>query len=239
MNTTEHPVLSREQFRKVTLNALRAHKKYRGKSRRAIALYAISRSMNCFERIIRHFLLVAKHKTFVLFYCCYAGYPWRGFAHDWSKYSLDEFVESVRFFNGRRSPVGLARELEGYSFAWLHHKGRNKHHFEFWSDVVDSNGVPASEYGRFYPLPTPFPYALEMICDMIAASRAYNGKRFSYKVLYDWSRKRTSVPLNMHPSTRRFFDAIFQEMYDEGNCKALRRAKAIFMRAQEIRPKNV
>jgi len=233
MQTSAHPALSRRQFRKIVRNALRGRKKYCGKSRRAVALYAISQSMNLFERIVRHFLLVTKHKAFVFLYCCYAGYPWRGFMHDWSKYSPVEFIESVRFFNGRRSPVGLARELEGYSYAWLCHKGRNKHHFEFWSDVVDESGAAAPNYGQFYPLPMPFPFALEMICDTISASRAYNGKKFSYKALFDWSRRRASVPLNMHPSTRRFFDAIYQEMRDEGNCKALRRAKEIFDRAQE------
>jgi len=238
MKTRVRPALSRRQIRIIVLNSLRARKKYRGKSRRAIALYALSQSMNVVERTVRHFLLISKHKAFVFLYCSYAGCPWRGLAHDWSKYSPAEFFESVRFFNGRRSPVGLARELEGYSFAWLHHKGRNKHHFEFWSDVVDESGVAAPNYGQFYPLPMPFTYALEMICDTIAASRVYNGKKFSYETLYDWSRKRTRVPLNMHPSTRRFFDAIYQEMRDDGNCKALRRAKRIFVLAQEEKTAN-
>lgn len=158
--------------------------------------------------------------------------------HDWSKYSLAEFVGSVKYFNGRRSPVGLCRDVEGYSFAWLHHKGRNKHHFEFWTDVVDPNGNHAEHYGQYYPIPMPYPYALEAICDTIAASRAYNGKKFSYKVLYDWwLRRQAHSPVNMHPRTKRFADAMYEAMLADGNCSVLRRARALYDAAQ-VDPPN-
>ncbi len=211
--------------------AARRNPRYRGKSRRAVAECALASCMTWFERACRHFALITNHKWLVFLYCAYAGYPWRGFMHDWSKYSPSEFFGSIKYFNGRRSPVGLCREIEGYSFAWLHHKGRNKHHFEFWTDVVDVNGNTAPNYGQWYALPMPFEYALESICDTIAASRAYNGRKFSYDVLYRWWEHRQRVPINMHPETKRFADAMYEAMRADGNCSVLRRAKEIFEQA--------
>ncbi|MBR5758664.1 MAG: hypothetical protein IKX88_08720, partial [Thermoguttaceae bacterium] len=66
------------------------------------------------------------------------------------------------------------------------------------------------------------------ICDTIAASRAYNGRKFNYDVLYRWWSHRQRVPVNMHPATKRFADAMYEAMRADGNCSALRRAKQIF-----------
>ena len=222
--------LTRRQLRKVFRSAaqLRRDPRFFGKPRRSIAQCALARCMNPFERAFRHFILITRHKFWVFVYCCYAGHPWRGFMHDWSKYSPSEFIESVRYFNGRRSPVGLCREIEGYSFGWLHHKGRNKHHFEFWIDVVDEHGRPSPIYGQWLPIAMPYEYALESICDTIAASRAYNGRKFSYEVLYNWWIYRQRFPVNEHPHTKRFCDAMYEAMLADGNCSALRRAREIF-----------
>lgn len=223
-----------QKWRTVAINALKLRRdpKLKKKSRDAILLLALSRSINYPTRFARHFALVVKHKTYVFLYCAYAGQPFRGLAHDWSKFSPAEFFESVRYFNGRRSPVGLAREIEGYSFAWLHHKGRNKHHYEFWQDVVDLNGVPISRPNEIVPLPMPYEYALEMICDTIAASRAYNGKKFSYDVLALWWAYRRLAPTNMHPQTFRFCDAMYAALKSAGNCSPLKNAKEIYERTQ-------
>lgn len=226
------PRLTRRQLVRVYREALAARHdpRFQGKSRRAVALFAVANSMNWFVRAIRHFLLVCRHKFWVFVYCAYSGHVWRGLAHDWSKYSPSEFFESVRYFNGRRSPVGLCRELNGYSYAWLRHKGRNRHHFEFWTDLVDGNTDSSCHNGQWFSIPMPFEYALESVCDTIAASRAYNGPNFSYDVLYRWWVRRSQFALNMHPETRRFVDAMYREMHDDGNCSALRRAKEIFDR---------
>ena len=192
----------------------------------------LARSINYPTRLARHFALVAEHKSYVFLYFAYAGLPLLGLAHDWSKFSPSEFFESVRYFNGRRSPVGLAREIEGYSFAWLHHKGRNKHHFEFWQDVVDANGVPVKKANDIVPLQMPYEYALEMICDTIAASRAYNGKKFSYALLANWWSRRHKAPINMHPQTLRFCDAMYEALKTAGTCAPLRNARKIYDRSQ-------
>ena len=225
---------SRKAFVKVARNALRARRdpRLKGKRRHAVALYALVLSRSYPERFARHLVVVTLHKTYVFLYCAYAGRPFRGFMHDWSKFSPSEFLSSVDYFSGRGSPVGLEREIKGYSLAWLHHKGRNKHHFEYWHDVVDENGRLCPEPNRICPLPMPFPHALEMLCDTIAASRAYNGKRFSYDLLMKWWIAHCRRPVNMHPQTRRFAEAMYKQMQQDGNCRALRRAREFFDRAQ-------
>lgn len=226
--------LSRKAFVKVARNALRARRdpRLQGKRRRAVALYALALSRNFPERLARHFATVVIHKTYVFLYCSYAGRPFRGFMHDWSKFSPTEFLSSVKYFSGRGSPVGLEREIQGYSLAWLHHKGRNKHHFEYWQDVVDERGRLCSEENVIYPLPMPFPYALEMICDTIAASRAYNGRKFSYELVMQWWVNYHRHPINMHPRTKRFAQEMYEQLLRDGNCRVLRRAREVYDRAQ-------
>ncbi|MBQ9372352.1 MAG: hypothetical protein IJU03_09190 [Thermoguttaceae bacterium] len=210
---------------------LRHNPEFAGKSRRALALYALALSLPYPVRFARHFMLVVRHKTFVLKYCFYAGIPWRGLMHDWSKFSPTEFLESVRYFNGKRSPVGLCREIEGYSLAWLRHKGRNRHHFEFWQDSVDPTGALLRTPNVICPIPMPFPFALEMICDTIAANRAYGGRGFSAQSLYAWWMHRQSRPINMHPTTRRFCDDIYEQIHNANSPKPLKNAKEIYERA--------
>ncbi|MBR0224490.1 MAG: hypothetical protein IJL92_00395 [Thermoguttaceae bacterium] len=231
---SSNKTLSRRAFVKVARSALRARRdpRLKGKRRHAIALYALVLSRSLPERFARHFATVVIHKTYVFLYCAYAGRPFRGFMHDWSKFSPSEFLSSVKYYSGRNSPVGLEREIEGRSFAWLHHKGRNKHHFEYWQDVVDENGRFCTIPNAIYPLPMPFPFALEMICDVIAASRAYNGKRFHYDLLMKWWNNHCRRPVNMHPRTRRFAQEMYEQMQRDGNCSALRRAREIYDRAQ-------
>ena len=69
--------------------------------------------------------------------------------HDLSKYSREEFWTGVRYYQGNRSPNAAERETVGFSKAWLHHKGRNKHHYEYWIDVsVNKEGVPYNHLKR-------------------------------------------------------------------------------------------
>lgn len=118
------------------------------------------------KKIFSHLHLVNKHKWHVLKLCIKAGIPFRGIVHDLSKYSPIEFFESVRYYNGKKSPIVTSRLENGYSKAWLHHKGRNKHHPEYWYDIKAPEAKPI----------IPYKYAVEMICDRLAAGIVYNGK---------------------------------------------------------------
>ena len=102
---------------------------------------------------------------------------WRGLTHDLSKFSPIEFFESVKYYQGTSSPINAAKADKGYSNAWFHHKGRNKHHYEFWMDNFDNGGEN---------IIMPYKYWVEMVCDYLAAARAYQGEKFSYQGEYNW-----------------------------------------------------
>ncbi len=121
---------------------------------------------------LKHFLTVSKHRNAVMRHCFKAGIPVRGLLHDLSKFSPAEFIAGVKYYQGNRSPNEMERELFGYSAAWLHHKGRNKHHFEYWNDVS-----PVSK--RYEPVKMPVKYFKEMFCDRVAASKIYQGKNYT------------------------------------------------------------
>ena len=94
------------------------------------------------KNIVKHFKLITKHKWVVFKLCCKIGEPWRGFWHDMSKYSITEFGESIKYYVGTHSPITEAKKDKGYSEAWLHHKGRNRHHSEYWIDENAPNKTP-------------------------------------------------------------------------------------------------
>ena len=124
-----------------------------------------------FNKLWHHLRTVQTHRKWVRRYCWYAGIKWRGLKHDLSKYSPVEFLESARYWTGTGSPINVAKKEQGISYAWLHHKGRNTHHYEYWMDDFDKGGNP-----RLMPCND----FVEMVCDMIGASVAYNHKDHSH-----------------------------------------------------------
>lgn len=121
------------------------------------------------KNVIKHIVLISKHKWYVFIYCSKLGMPFRGLRHDMSKFSPIEFWESVKYYNGKRSPISICKKEKGYSKAWLHHKGRNKHHAEYWLDINAPEKTPI----------IPYKYVVEMICDKLSANKVYNGKNWT------------------------------------------------------------
>ena len=83
---------------------------------------------------LNHFKTITHHKKLVMEHCFKVGLYYQGITHDLSKFSPVEFLAGARYFQGNRSPNEAERAAKGYSSAWLHHKGRNKHHLEYWID---------------------------------------------------------------------------------------------------------
>ena len=161
-------------------------------------------------KLIKHIKLVLKHKWVVFKFCCKVGIPWRGFMHDWSKFSPTEFVESVKYYDGHKSPIKVCKEENGYSEAWLHHKGRNKHHPEYWIDL----SLPGKT------VIMPYKYAAEMICDKLAAGMAYKGKDFTkeYELEY-WKKEKEKVSVN--ENIQKFITDILIQIAKDGIDKVL------------------
>ena len=123
--------------------------------------------MKFFYNFFGHLNTINKHRFKVFKLCFKAGIPIRGLLHDLSKYSITEFFEGVSYYaDGKLSPIKVVKKEKGYSKAWLHHKGKNKHHFEYWTDLTSTNFLPV----------IPYKYVVEMICDQIAAGQTYIGK---------------------------------------------------------------
>ena len=120
----------------------------------------------------KHFRTITKHRHAVIRHCFKCGIGWQGLFHDLSKYSPTEFIPGARYYLGTKSPNEKEREIFGYSLAWMHHKGRNKHHFEYWNDLNTTTK-------RYEPVPMPLRYITEMFCDRVAACKIYRGKDYT------------------------------------------------------------
>ena len=101
-------------------------------------------------KFFKHLFTITKHRFMVMKHCFKIGLVWRGLMHDMSKYSPSEFWAGVKYYQGNRSPQAKEREILGYSSAWLHHKGRNKHHFEYWKDGKTFVEMPAVYFGEIF-----------------------------------------------------------------------------------------
>ena len=151
--------------------------------------------MNYTQKFFGHLKTVTKHKYWVWYYMHKCRHGWRGLWHDMSKFSPVEFFESVKYYSGTRSPIDVCKEENGISMAWMHHKGRNPHHYEYWMDNFDNGGEPKE---------MPVKYKVEMICDYLGAARAYMGKKFSYEAEYNWWLTKTSKPRAQHDIDKAF-----------------------------------
>ena len=146
----------------------------------------------------KHLHTINHHRWLVCRYCFRLGLYWQGLTHDLSKYSPREFWVGVRYFQGDHSPNDAERKAQGYSSSWMHHKGRNRHHFEYWTDYLrDGSGIGGVEM--------PKKYVAEMFCDRLAASKVYRGKDFQPgdRVLVpaitpDWSSLEAQAGYAMH-----------------------------------------
>ncbi len=148
---------------------------------------------------IQHFLTVTEHRLLVMKLCFKVGLYRQGLLHDLSKYSFAEFWVGAMYYQGNRSPNNAEREERGYSSAWLHHKGRNKHHYEYW---VDYNSRAESAEEILIPVKMPIKYVVEMLMDRISASKVYNRGNYSDDLplkYFAFSMER----ITMHEDTKR------------------------------------
>lgn len=157
-----------------------------------------------FKNFCNHLRRTLRHKWFVFVWCRKCGIPVRGLFHDLSKFSPVEFWESVRYFSDKESPINVCKRVNGYSMAWMHHKGRNPHHYEYWMDRMDDGGVP---------LKMPKKYAYEMICDYLGAGQAYNPKGWNFAKEYQWWENRVrTFNMAIHPTTKQFVTTVLARL---------------------------
>lgn len=163
-----------------------------------------------------HFKTITKHKILVMQGCFKVGLYRQGILHDLSKYSPEEFLVGVKYYQGDRSPNNAEREAIGYSSAWLHHKGRNKHHYEYWIDYSTKEIK-----GGMAPAPMPKRYIVEMLMDRIAACKTYHGSAYTEQDPLAYYESGTNPP-QLHPRTKKLLEKLLHMLAEEGEEKTYR-----------------
>lgn len=159
----------------------------------------------------KHFKTITKHRNLVCKYCFRLGLYKQGLLHDLSKYSPTEFWRGARYYLGTRSPNDAERKETGISLAWLHHKGRNRHHLEYWIDYQFSNDGKAGMGGYKMPIR----YVAEMFCDRIAASKVYLKEEYTDAASYNYF-IRSKDHLLIHPETSAEIEKMLLILKEEG-----------------------
>ena len=176
--------------------------------------------------IWQHFKTITKHKLLVMRYCFRIGLYRQGLAHDLSKYSWTEFSRGCRYYQGNRSPNNAEREDTGMSRSWLHHKGRNKHHFEYWIDYSGDKKCPTVIEGMRMPRK----YVAEMVMDRISASRVYKGENYTSDAPLAYFRNSMNHLWFVHPEVLEELDFLLSMLAEQGEKKTLYYIKHTFLK---------
>jgi hypothetical protein len=158
-----------------------------------------------------HLRTVLHHKRLVAEGCFQVGLYWQGLTHDLSKYAPVEFLVGAKYFQGNKSPNNAEREATGLSKAWLHHKGRNKHHFEYWIDysMKDFPEFPLAG------MKMPKRYVVEMFCDRIAACKVYQKEKYTDKSALEYYNKGKGHYV-MHKDTAALLELMLKMLAKKG-----------------------
>lgn len=183
------------------------------------------------RRFFGHIRNILVHKYWVYYFGNKIGLSWWScIMHDMSKFSPIEFFESVKYYQGTSSPIPVCKKINGYSKAWQHHKGRNPHHYEYWTDNYDT-GMTL--------IPMPYECILEMIADWCAAGKTYQREDWTFESQCEWWRNKKRLNPSIHPLTIKVLDDFFDDSDNINNhFEVWRLYKYIFKENYELKFKN-
>ena len=156
----------------------------------------------------KHFVTITRHRWLVRGGCFQVGLYWQGLTHDLSKYSPTEFRSGAKYFQGTRSPNAAERDEKGYSDAWMHHKGRNRHHYEYWTDMN-------TDTWQYEQVLVPRKYLVEMVMDRRAACMVYQGENYHPSSALEYLQRSKERKL-MHPETVRQLTYLLTMLAEKG-----------------------
>lgn len=171
-----------------------------------------------------HFKTITYHKLLVMKYCFRIGLYRQGLLHDMSKYSWTEFSVGARYYQGTRSPNNAEREKTGVSTSWLHHKGRNKHHFEYWVDY----GI--GEKNILTGVPMPRRYIAEMMMDRISASRVYHPDTYTDRSPLEYYNSSKDKLWFIHEDTKMQMEYFLKMLAVKGEDYTLQYIKKVYLK---------
>lgn len=181
-------------------------------------LYNVIVIIEYIKKFNGHLSTITLHRHYVLSMCFKCGMYKQGLLHDLSKYSFEEFWPSVKYFQGNRSPITYEKEIKGYSKGWLHHKGRNKHHWEYWIDRKQTELVTIA---------MPFNYVLESVLDKIAASKVYQKDKYNEAYPYEFFMQSYEINV-MNKNTSNQIRTLLFYLKNNGEYETLKYIKELY-----------
>ena len=183
------------------------------------------------KQFLGHLHTINHHKWLVTRDCIRVGLISQGLKHDLSKYAPIEFLAGVKYYEGgKRSPINREKEEKGYSQGWLHHKGRNRHHFEYWLDY------PLHlEKGLFplQPVQMPRRYVAEMLMDRICASKNYNKESYTQHDPLQYFKHGRGTSM-LHPQTAKELHGMLRILDERGEEVLIRFVKEYYLKGYKI-----
>ncbi len=171
------------------------------------------------KKFFGHLITITKHRHAVISHCAKSGILLQGLFHDMSKYSPTEFKQGIKYYTGVKSPNEGERADYGYSLAWMHHKGINRHHFEYWTDYNPKTKLVC-------PIKMPARFLAEMFCDRVAASKTYQGKNYTNAHPLEYFERGNAKNI-MHPETAEKLKEILIILNEQGESEAFRAVKKL------------
>ena len=186
--------------------------------------------MNYRYNAIQHLKTINHHKKLVMQGCFRLGLYWQGLTHDLSKYTWPELRIGIRYYRDDQSPHNGEREKYGYSTAWLHHKGRNKHHAEYWIDYT----ADTDPQGRHVAgMKMPVRYVVEMFVDRISASKNYRKEKYKDTDPLEYYEKRKHYMV-VHDQTRRQLEILLRMLARDGEEKTFQYIRRYILRNNHL-----
>ena len=186
-------------------------------------------------KIKEHFQTITYHRKLVREGCFKVGLYWQGLTHDLSKFSPTEFFVGAKYYQGDRSPNNAEKEAKGYSSSWLHHKGRNKHHFEYWIDYT----MPGTSEKLLIGMKMPVRYVVEMFIDRIAACKVYQKDAYTDASPLAYHERSKRVKEIMHPDTIALIEKLMKMLAEEGEAKTFAYTKKLVKKDRRDRMKAI
>lgn len=174
----------------------------------------------------QHFRTINHHKYLVMKGCFRVGLYKQGLLHDLSKYSPTEFLVGCKYYQGTASPNNREREVKGYSSAWLHHKGRNKHHLEYWIDYG------AGEEKNMVGMKMPLKYVVEMFIDRVAASKNYQKEKYRDESPWEYYAQGKGHYM-IHKDTQKLLEKLLRMLAEEGEEKTFSYIKNVLLKQKK------
>lgn len=174
----------------------------------------------------KHLKTINHHKMLVMKGCFRVGLYKQGLLHDLSKYSPAEFLPGCKYYKGTESPHNIERKEKGYSAAWLHHKGRNKHHLEYWTDYgIGKKKVLAG-------MKMPIKYVVEMFIDRVSASKNYQKEKYTDSSALEYYENGRPFYI-MHDDTRALLEKLLHMLAEQGEDITFQYIKDVLLKQKD------